>query len=266
MKRLLLWCLTLILLIAIGAVTLYYYLPVKRVDITSELIMLGDINGDREWNRLDESLLADILDLPFHNDSLSLQLIDVNRNDAVDLHDLMILGRLYSESDPYTALEQAQGEGLPFPRPRELFKYLPRTEYVSRPVFTLPHDVSGISPLKFLHDFRISSQETPYKRRLLQEVYDEALRFSFSWEHREPELTDRERTYAEQKLAHCDSMYVNGRYFDLLIHLIELVEDAETLTEVGQSVFIRRILYFRVSLKQILSSPEFNEFESGERT
>jgi len=137
---------------------------------------------------------------------------------------------------------------------------------VSRPVFTLPHEVSERSPLKFLRSFRINDQGTPYERRLLQEIYDEALRLSFAWEQREPGLTEIERTYAESKLATCDSMYEEERFFDLLLYLFGLVEDAETLTVTGQSEFVRQILFFRENLQGILVSEEFQAFERGERT
>ena len=265
-KRLLLGTLILALLILVGAAGLYFFLPVKRVDVISELIMVGDLNGDRTWDWKDESSLAAVLEQPFQYDRSFLQTVDVNRNDAVDEEDLVILGRLYSASNPYTALELAHDDGVPFPRPRELFRYLPRTEYVSRPVFSLSHEVSINSPLKFLHSFSLKNQGTPYERRLLQEIYDEALRFSFAWEKREEGLADSERAYAESKLFVCDSMYEEGRFYSLLLHLIGLVEDAETLAVVGQSEFIRKILFFRESLQKILISQEFQAFESGDRT
>jgi len=100
MKRL--WQLTLILvvLIAIGITGLYFYLPVKRVDVTSDLIMLGDLNGDRKWDGKDETRLTAVLAKPFQCDTVLIQLIDVNRNDAIDPEDLAILERLYRFSAP----------------------------------------------------------------------------------------------------------------------------------------------------------------------
>lgn len=266
MKRLLPWTVALVVLIAVGIAGIYFYLPVTRVDVTSELIMLGDLNGDRAWGKEDEMRLAAVLESPFQYDRFLLQTIDVNRNDAVDQEDLEILDRLYSVSDPYSALEHADDDGVPFPRPRELFKYLPRTEYVSRPVYSLPHKISANSPLKFLRSFSLEDQGNQYEGRLLQEIYDEALRLSFAWDRREAKLTDSERTYAESKFAVCDSMYKEGRFFDLLLHLMGLVEDAETLTVVGQSKFVGKVLYFRESLQRILISQEFEAFERGEIT
>ena len=119
-------------LMAIGAVAIYRFLPVHRVDVSSELIMLGDLNGDRVWNGQDEVRLEAILEHPFAVTADVLHTIDVNRNDAIDSGDLSILEQLYRLGDPYVALEQARGVETSYPRPRELFKYLPRTEYVSR--------------------------------------------------------------------------------------------------------------------------------------
>ena len=266
MNRLWQWALVLILLIAMGAVGLYFYIPVKRVDVTSDLIMLGDLNGDRKWDGNDETQLAVVLAAPFQCETTLFQLIDVNRNDAVDSEDLTILDRLYELGDPYRALEQAHDDGVRFPRPRELFRYLPRTEYVSRPVVALPHEIVENSPLKFLRSFEINVQGTPYQRRLLRETYDEAQRFSFAWEKREPGLTEIERSYAGPKLAACDVMFEEERFFDLLLHLIGLVEDAETLTVRGQSEFVRQLPFFREHLQEILVSDGFRAFERGEAT
>jgi len=119
----------------------------------------------------------------------------------------------------------------------ELIMYLPRTEYVSRPVFSVSHPVTERSPLEFLSTFTVSDQAMPYERRLLQEIYDEALRFSDAWEQRVQDLSEIELEYAETKLAICDELYEEGRFYDLLLHLIGLVEDAETLSVAGQSVF-----------------------------
>ncbi len=252
-----------VFLMAIGAVAIYRFLPVQRVDVSSDLIMLGDLNGDRAWNGQDEAQLAVVLGQPFAVTADDLHMIDVNRNDAIDSEDLLILNRLYRLGDPYVALEQARGAGIPYPRPRELFKYLPRTEYVSRPVFSLPHPVTEHSPFDFLRNFAISDEAMPYERRLLQEIYDEALRFSFAWERREPDLTEIEREYAASKLAICAGLFEEGRFYDLLLHLVGLVEDAETLSVTGQSDFIRQILFFRDHLQETLISESFRAFEEG---
>lgn len=253
-------------LMAIGAVAIYWFLPVQRVDVSSELIMLGDLNGDRAWNGQDEVQLAAVLEHPFSVTADVLHTIDVNRNDAIDSGDLSILGQLYRVGDPYAALEQARGAESSYPRPRELFKYLPRTEYVSRPVFSLPHPVIERSPLGFLRSFTTSDEAMPYERRLLQEIYDEALRFSFAWERREPDLTEIEFEYAASKLAICDELFEEGRLYDLLLLLVGLVEDAETLSVTSQSNFIRQILFFRDHLQDTIVSEAFRSFEEGAST
>ena len=51
MNRLIPVALILLVLIVAGATAIYFYLPVKRVDVTSELIMLGDLSGDRLWDQ-----------------------------------------------------------------------------------------------------------------------------------------------------------------------------------------------------------------------
>ena len=266
MNRLIPVALILLALIVAGATAIYFYLPVKRFDVTSELIMLGDLNGDRQWDQEDETHLAAVLDAPFQWDNLSLQKIDVNRNDAIDPEDLFILDLLYRFNDPYAALDGARAEGHPFPRPRELFKYLPRTEYISRPVFLLNRPVAETSPLEFLRALDLNDQTDPYQRHLLREIYDEALRFTYAWRQREPDLTEIERIHAASKIAVCESQFETGRFFELLLQLTALVEDAETLTVVGQSDFIRQILYFRESLQKLLISEEFDEFTRGERS
>lgn len=255
-----------VFLTAIGAVAIYRFLPVQRVDVSSELMMLGDLNGDRAWDDQDETRLAVVLERPFASTAPALHAIDVNRNDAIDSGDLAILDRLYRLGDPYVALEEAREAGTRFPRPRELFKYLPRTEYVSRPVFDLAHTVTESSPLDFLRSFAIPDQTMPYERRLLQEIYDEALRLSFAWERRRQDLTEIEREYAESKFAICDELYEKGFFYGLLLHLVGLVEDAETLSVAGQSDFIRRILFFREHLQDIVVSEAFRAFEEGTGT
>ncbi len=39
--------------ITILAVALYKYLPINRVDVTSELTMLGDLDEDKKWTTSD---------------------------------------------------------------------------------------------------------------------------------------------------------------------------------------------------------------------
>jgi len=73
-----------------------------------------------------------------------------------------------------------------------------------------------------------------------------------------------ERSYADQHIRHCDSLYDQKEYYALLLNLIGLVEDAETLRYDEQSEFVRKTLYFRDHLRNLLTSPEFRAFEAGE--
>ena len=47
----------LILLIVSTIVFSFFYLPVNRVGISSELIMLGDLNNDNRWDAKDKNYL-----------------------------------------------------------------------------------------------------------------------------------------------------------------------------------------------------------------
>lgn len=46
--------LVIVLLIIVAIAFSYFYLPVNRVGITSELIMLGDLNNDNKWDTNEE--------------------------------------------------------------------------------------------------------------------------------------------------------------------------------------------------------------------
>ena len=60
-------------------ITSYIYLPINRVGITSELIMLGDLNNDNTWDDKDGNKLQESLANPFFSSSLSQQKIDINK-------------------------------------------------------------------------------------------------------------------------------------------------------------------------------------------
>jgi hypothetical protein len=145
---------------------------------------------------------------------------------------------LYKYSDPYLSEQKADEQGIYYPRPREFFKYLPKYEYVQRPLFSLNHNISKTSPFSFLENFQIENDISPYERQILQEVYNEALRFSFAYALRNDSLSEIERDYAQKKIQYCEDLFSNKKFFPLLLNLISLVEDAETLTIMEQSDFI----------------------------
>ncbi len=251
-----------VLLTAAGLALAYLYLPVNRVAITSELVMLGDLNNDNQWNLKDAETLSDVLADPFRSDRRMMLKIDVNRNDLIDEEDVSFLRHLYQFSDPYLAEQKAGERGVYFPRPREFFKYLPTYEYVQRPLFAL-HPVARMSPFAFLPAMSSESADTPYEKQLLIEIYNEALRFSSAYTVRKDQLDAIESDYAQGKIRHCNNLFDAGQYYPLLLNLISLVEDAETLSIADQSEFIRKILYFRDHLKALLLSDEFAQFKQS---
>lgn len=242
---------------------LYWHLPVNRVGITSELVMLGDLNNDNKWDEQDSKVLQQVLDNPFAVEPLLRFKIDVNKNELLDAEDIAELTHLYGYSEPYLAAEMAGEDGISYPRPREFFRYLPTTEYVQGPLCSLPHETVASAPFEFMREMEIAGDIAPYEKRLLQEIYNEALRFSFSYNLRKEKLSPVERQYAARKIGYCEELYQEKEYFPLLLNLISLVEDAETLTTSGQSDFVQKILYFRDDLQNLLVSEEFNKFSKG---
>ena len=264
MKRYLKLALVVMALAIAVMVILYFYQPVKRIGVTSELVMLGDLDGDNQWRVGDRDILNNVLADPFAYDRLTLLKIDVNRNGLIDEEDLSVLARIYIDSNPYTAEESAETAGVSFPRPREFFRYLPRFEYVLRPLYMLDHGIVQQSPFSFLstlpHDFDTS----PYQKQLLSEIYNEALRFTFGYEARKNQIAEIEKDYVDKKIDYCNGLFEKQEYYELLLNLIGLVEDAETLTIETQSDFIQSLLYFRDHLKALLVSEEFDAFTEGQ--
>ena len=105
----------------------------------------------------------------------------------------------------------------------------------------------------------------PYEKQLLLEIYNEALRFSSAYAVRKDQLDAIESDYAQGKIQHCNDLFDAGQYYPLLLNLMSLVEDAETLSIRDQSEFIRKLLYFRDHLKALLLSDEFAQFRQGPR-
>jgi hypothetical protein len=80
---------------------------------------------------------------------------------------------------------------------------------------------------------------------------------------RERLLLPIERSYAERKLGRARSLYEAGEMHELLLALIELVEDAETLTTRDQPELPLKLLVLRDDLREILGSVLYDEFRSG---
>lgn len=261
----LIWKIAILFLIMalVALAVAYFYLPVHRVGIASELIMLGDFNQDNRWDAKDRDALNAMLANPFLADNLTLLKMDLNRNGVLDEEDLALLEAIYQFSDPYIAEQKARANGTSFPRPRELFKYLPTYEYVQRPLYLLTHDLIRETPLSFLGGLKDYRSASPYEEQLVHEIYDEGLRFTLAYDMRRDQLTELERQYVVQKIGVCESLFSDKAYPELLLELIGLVEDAETLTTQTQSDFIRQILYFRDKLRALLVSEAYRSFEAG---
>lgn len=250
-----------IVIVAAILSVIYFNLPINKVHIKSELVMLGDFDGNHTWDAADETILHKILENPFSFSRLDLNKADINRNNLIDEEDIAVLAHLYRYHDPYDAEKKAADAGRAFPRPREMFRYIPATEYVLQPLFILKHGISKNSPLTFLPS--ISIVNNTYQDRLLAEIYNEALRFSLAYDARKNALAGIERKYASEKIEHCDELYRKKDYYNLLLNLITLVEDAETLTTKGQKEFVAKLLYFRDDLRFLLASPLYRDFLSG---
>jgi hypothetical protein len=106
---------------------------------------------------------------------------------------------------------------------------------------------------------------TSYGEALRAAIYDEAVRFDEAWRKRQPTLLPLERNYAEMKLARLQVLCASGEHFEFLLALMDLVEDAETLTERGQPEFPVKILAFRDHLREVLNSPLYADFKAGKR-
>jgi hypothetical protein len=248
----------------LSGVGIYIYLgfPTVRVPITAELIMLGDLNEDNRWNKQDEEILIKFVRSPHDYSNRIAFKVDVNHNGLIDNEDIIILHHLYKVENPYQAAESFDKGSDAYPRARELFKYHPRNEYLQRPVFTLPNAIPDDSPLSFLSGI-INKSYAPYQQELVREIYDEAVRFNIAYEKRKNFLDPTEIDYLKGKTKLCKSLLEKGQLFNLLLEVISLTEDSETLFYNQQTPFIQKILYFREHLRDVLKSDNFKEFKGG---
>jgi len=249
-------------LLALSAAFVYFTLPINRINMHSRLVMLGDFNGDGNWNGTDARLLAEIIAKPFEFAPEVVYKADVNHNGMLDDEDVAVLSALYKSGDPYKLKEKQEAAGHLYPYPRDFFRYRPGTEYIQRPLVAFKHAAAKESPLKFLRNFPLRP-ENSYAGRLRSEIYDEGIRFTLAYNKREAALNAIEREYSDRKLARCNMLWKNGREYDLLLELMGLTEDAETLTTAGQRRFVAQLLYFRDDLVAFLQSPRYGEYKAG---
>lgn len=254
------------LLSLIGVGYWKYAIPVHRIAVRSELFMLGDADGDHLWTTADEAAFAAFAEDPSSvSDALAWR-FDLNQNGMIDPEDRGLLSALVaSGGDPYAAEEAARSHGFLFPRPREFYRYRATDAYRPRPLWGLPYPPAKDSVLGWLAELRPPSGATRYEEALDAALYSEAVRFDCAWRKREPGLLPVERDYAAMKLARVAGLFRSGAKFELLLALMELVEDAETLTVRGQPEVAVKLLAFRDSLRALLASPLYADFEAGHR-
>jgi hypothetical protein len=259
-------CLAVCILAILGLAYWKFAIPTHRVVVHSELIMLGDLDGDNRWTTADLKILDAFLKDPFvFSDDVALRL-DMNKNGLIDEEDLRLLRALVAaEGDPYAAEEIARVKGDPFPRPREFYRYFTLAEYHPRPLWALSYPLVGDSVLSWLPDLHPTVSTSSYSEALDADLYAEAIRFDQDWRKREPQLMPMEREYALEKLARMKTLQQSGDRFELLLALIDGVEDAETLTERNQPAFPLKLLVFRDHLRDTLKSPVYDEFKKGKQ-
>jgi len=240
----------------------YFTLPVNRINMRTKLVMLGDFNNDNKWDQKDAALLAALVEDPFSAPEDAAFKADVNHNGLLDDEDIAFLTELYKTGDPYKARDEFTAAGKIFPYPREFFRYIPQTEYIQRPVLALKHKAEDASPLSFLKAARLKAA-AGYQAELLHEIYSEGIRFSLAYAKRAPGLLPKEKEYSDGKLARCEALWKAGREYELLLDIMALTEDAETLTMKGQPEFVAQSLYFRDHLRELLDSRLYKDYAAG---
>lgn len=251
-----------LLLMAAALAVAYYTLPVNRISMRSRLVMLGDFNGDNKWDASDAATLDAVAADPFSLPAETVFRADVNHNGLLDEEDLYFLRELYRTGDPYQARDYFLSKKHVFPYPRDFFRYVPETEYVQHPVLAVEHRAEASSPLKFLTQARLKTA-FGYGDALLREIYSEGVRFSLAYARRAPGLLPKERAHADLKIARCNRLWREGNYYELLLEVTALTEDAETLTARDQPEFVAQSLFLRDHLRGLLASKLYKEYEAG---
>jgi len=96
-------------------------------------------------------------------------------------------------------------------------------------------------------------------------VRAEAVRFDQAYRRRAAGLSPVEREYAARKVARAGEMFRGGDRYELLLALMELVEDAETLAAPRREDFTLGLLALRDHLREVLGSEVHAEFAAGRR-
>ena len=254
-----------ILLLSAGVYGYRQLIPGYRLDIRSELVMLGDLNGDHRWSSEDVALLDAFLAGPFAFPDEFARRVDLNQNGQVDAEDLAILRALATQPNPYAVEQAARARGADFPRPRELYRYEVVGAYRPRPLWALPFP-NPVPGLKWLQDLETASSRGDYADALAADIYNEATRLQEAYRKREPGFAPSEREYARRKLARAQEHLQQGQRFELLLDLIAMVEDAETLKATPAQEGLMSLLAFRDHLRALLDSPLFEQYRQGHAT
>jgi len=257
------WVLAVVVAMSLGYAYWKLAIPTHRVELRSELVMLGDLDGDGRWSGADKRLLDGALREPFAAPLDVVCRIDLNRNSLIDPEDVSILEALIAANgDPYVAESAARDRGEPFPRPRELYRYVSLTEFRTRPLFVMLYGDAADSVVGWI--VSAPPVETgSYAGNLNAEIYSEAVRFDRAWRVREKRLLPAERDYAALKLGRARALADRGERYELLLALIDLVEDAETLTVRDQPELPLKLLALRDHLRAVLASSTYADFRAG---
>lgn len=254
-------------IVSLGGFTYWKFaIPTHCIPVQSELIMLGDMDDDRKWTAQDLKVFEDFVHTPGRFSNAAVQRLDLNQNDLIDPEDkTLLLALVAAGGDPYAAEESARKRREPFPRPREFYRYVSLAEYQPRPLWALPYTPALDSSLHWLAGLKPPARLLGYEDELDAAIYSEAVRFDQSWRLRAKHLLPLERDYAAQKLTRAGNLRSSGDKFELLLALIELVEDAETLTTRDQPAIAVQFLTFRDHLRELLASPLYANFAAGRK-
>lgn len=226
--------------------------------------MLGDLDGDRRWTEADLAYLDNYLHTPARLSDSAVWKLDLNQNGLIDPEDIELLRALVAANgDPYAAITQAEAHGRLFPRAREFYRYATLSEYRARPLWALPYLPAQDSVLTWLAELAPPSRLLTHEDRLDAALYAEAVRFDQGWRQRAATLLPLEKDYTLRKLATLAELRAADKKAELLLALIELVEDAETLSLHNQPPLAVQLLTFRDHLREVLASPLYAEFAEG---
>ncbi len=263
--RFLKYIVTVLLLLVVIVASRTLFLPTVRIAPDSQLIMLGDLNNDKKWSNVDLALLRRFYSTPFSFPASTAFLIDIDHDGQINNQDLQILEYLYASGNPYSARDQAAADGVILPMPREMFVYIPESEYLVRPVFTYPHPIQKSGILSFLEPTLNTTERNSYLEQLLHEISEEAVRFSTIYERRKERLTDIEKKFVTEELQLVRQLNDKGDYFGLLLELILMSEAGETLSSNGQPQFVYQVRNLGLSLREYLTSADYAAFLAGKK-